>query len=80
MSACITTLSIGPHKGLCKYHKAIVRFDGTLQGRGWRLEESGTAPRMRSIRVMWERVWSAMNVCREEHTALSHLCDSRCGS
>ena len=38
MNAGITMLSIGHRPALRKYHQVIVHFDGTQQGRGWRLE------------------------------------------
>ena len=39
MNAGITMLSIGHRPALRKHHQVIVHFDGTQQGKGWRLEE-----------------------------------------
>lgn len=44
MDAGITMLSIGHRPALRKYHQVIVHFDGTQQGRGWRLEEVKDSP------------------------------------
>ena len=44
MNAGITMLSIGHRPALRKYHQVIVHFDGTQQGRGWRLEKTKGSP------------------------------------
>ena len=51
MNAGITMLSIGHRPALRKYHQVIVHFDGTQQGRGWRLEEVKDSPAYEEPRI-----------------------------